>query len=110
MAKFYGKIGYMKTEETKPGKWTKVIVEKSYSGDLNSYRRRWANSQKVNGDLNISSEISIVADPFLIDHLTNIRYVKLYGQPLEIDNIDLQPPRLVLTLGGVYNGEVAGDE
>lgn len=110
MAKFYGEIGYMKTEETKPGVWKKVITEKKYSGDLNRYTRKWTNGQKVNGDITITSEVSIIADPFLIDNLHTIRYVKVYGQPWEIDTIDIQHPRLVLTLGGVYNGETDGDE
>lgn len=110
MAKFYGEIGYIKTEETKPGVWTKAIDEKKYYGDLNRYTRRWTNGQKVNGDITITSEISIIADPFLIDNLHTIRYVKLYGQPWEIDTIDIQHPRLVLTLGGVYNGETIRDE
>ena len=110
MAKLYGEIGYMKTEETKPGVWKKVITEKKYSGDLNRYTRKWTNGQKVNGDITITSEVSIIADPFLIDNLHTIRYVKVYGQPWEIDTIDIQHPRLVLTLGGVYNGETDGDE
>ena len=34
MAKFYGKIGYAETVETKPGVWRPKIIEKPYFGDL----------------------------------------------------------------------------
>ena len=39
MAKFYGKIGYAITGETKPGVWTDQIVEKDVIGDF--LTNRW---------------------------------------------------------------------
>lgn len=109
MAKFYGEIGYAKTEETKPGVWETVIAKKMYGGDLNRISKKWHNSQSINGDINLMSEISIIADPFLIDNLHTIKYVKLHGQPWRVESIEFQPPRLILAIGGPYNGEVAGN-
>lgn len=110
MAKFFGQIGYVRTEETKPGIWTKDLTEKTYSGEYMRLSKRWSNSQKINSDINLTGEISIVADPILLDNLENIKYVKLRGKPWNVENIDdTQYPRLTLTIGGVYNGEVAGD-
>lgn len=111
MAKFFGKIGYVKTEETKPGIWTKVITEKTYSGEYTRLSRRWTNGQKINSDTNLAAEISIVADSNLLDNLQTIKYVRLRGKPWNVESVDdTQYPRLTLVLGGVYNGEVAGDE
>ena len=110
MAKFYGQIGYLKTEETRPGIWTKVIAEKTYAGDINRISRRWQDSSRVNSNISLSSEISIVADPFLLSNIHNIKYVKLHGTPWNVETVDeSQPPRLILSVGGVYSGEVAGD-
>lgn len=111
MAKFFGGIGYLTTKETKPGIWTKVVTEKKYSGELNRLSKRWSDSQKVNSDINLIAEISIVADPFLFDNLHNIKYVRLRGTPWNVESVDeSQYPRLILSIGGIYNGEVAGDE
>lgn len=109
MAKFYDEIGYIKTVETKPGIWGKVVAAKKYSGDIDNYTRRWQNNTKVNDDVNITSRISIVADSYLLENSSCIRYVKLHGAYWEVTSITPQYPRLLLDLGGVYNGEVAGN-
>lgn len=110
MAKFYGSIGYVATQETKPGKWEEVAHERKYAGDFNRYSKRWQNGTKINDDINITAEISIVADPFLYDNLHTIRYVRIKGIPWEVTSIDPQHPRINLGIGGLYNGKVAGDE
>ena len=107
MAKFFGKIGYVTKEETRPGIWENVITEKQYSGELNRFVRRWQNGTKVNDDVNISAQISVIADSYLLDNMHCIRYVKLNGVAWEVGSIEPQHPRLLLDLGGVYNGETA---
>ena len=107
MAKFYGKIGYVKTEETEPGVWVTVPIEKTYFGDVYRSTKSWQNAQKVNDDINISAEISVVADPYLLSHLHNIRYVRYSDAVWEVNTIDPQYPRVNLSLGGLYNGKVA---
>lgn len=78
MAKFYGKIGYANTVETKPGVYEEQIVERSYYGDLIRNTRRLQSADKVNDDINISNEISIVADPYATNNFHTMRYAVLW--------------------------------
>ena len=105
MAKFYGKIGYANTVETKPGVYEEQIVERSYYGDLIRNTRRLQSSDKVNDDINISNEISIVADPYATNNFHTMRYAVFMGTKWKISNVEVSYPRLILTLGGVYNGQ-----
>lgn len=105
MAKFYGKIGFSNQQvETKPGVWKNEIVEKTYFGDVFKNTKSYQNSGNVNDDVRISNEISIVADIFANEHYSDICYVELNGAKWKVTNISIQYPRLVLTIGGVYNG------
>lgn len=105
MAKFYGKIGYASTVETKPGVYEEQIVEHSYYGDLIRNTRRLQSADQVNDDINISNEISIVADPYATNNFHTMRYAVFMGTKWKISNVEVSYPRLILTLGGVYNGQ-----
>lgn len=105
MAKFYGKIGYANTVETKPGVYEEQIVERSYYGDLIRNSRRLQSADQVNDDINISNEISIVADPYATNNFHTMRYAAFMGTKWKISNVEVSYPRLILTLGGVYNGQ-----
>ena len=105
MAKFYGKIGYANTVETKPGVYEEQIVERSYYGDLIRNTRRLQSADQVNDDINISNEISIVADPYATNNFHTMRYAVFMGTKWKISNVEVSYPRLILTLGGVYNGK-----
>ena len=104
MAKWYGKVGYIKNEETEPGVWEPVVTELPYFGDLLSGMSKWSPSNKVNDDLNVANKISIVADPFAYQNFSRIKYVEFMGSLWEVSSIEPQHPRLILTVGGVYNG------
>ena len=104
MAKFYGKIGYAETLKTAPGVYEDKITEREYFGDLIRNTRRLQSSDKVNDDINISNEISIVSDPFAIQNFHSMRYVEFMGAKWKITNVEVQYPRLILTIGGLYNG------
>lgn len=103
MAKFYGMVGYAITEETKPGVWMPRIVDKPYFGDLIKNSRRLENTSKVNDDVSLENQISIVADPFAYENFHNIRYVEYLGAKWKVSNIEVQYPRLLLTVGGVWH-------
>lgn len=105
MAKFYGAIGYGKTVETKPGVYDEQITERSYFGDLIRNTRRLQSSDALNDDINVANEISIVADPFANENFHSMRYVEFMGAKWKISNVDVQYPRLILTIGGVYNAK-----
>jgi len=105
MAKFFGKVGYAETSETSPGVWEEVIVDKCYYGDVLKIARRLQNSGGLNDNVIINNEISIVADPFAYNNFFNIRYVEWSGVKWKITNVTIQTPRLILSIGGVYNGD-----
>lgn len=104
MAKFYGAIGFAESLETSPGIWEEKETERFYSGDLIRNSRRLQSGDQLNDSITISNEISIVADPYANNHFHSIRYVKLMGIAWKVTNVDVQYPRLILSLGGEYNG------
>lgn len=105
MAKFYGAIGYAELVETAPGVWTEQITKRNYYGELIRNTRRLQSTQNLNDDVNVSNEISIVADPYAINNFHSMRYAEFMGAKWKINNVEVQYPRLLLTLGGVYNGQ-----
>lgn len=104
MGKWFGKIGYAVTEETTPGVWVEQITERNYYGDIIRNTRRLQTSDKLNDDINVSNEISIVADPFARDNFHAMRYIEFMGTRWKVSSVEVQYPRLILSLGGVYNG------
>lgn len=102
MAKWFGKIGYAETEETSPGVWKEQIVEREYYGDLIRNTRRLQTADKVNDDITVSNELSIVADPYAMSNFHSIRYAEFMGAKWKISSIEVSYPRLILTLGGLY--------
>lgn len=105
MAKFYGMIGYASTKEVRPGIWEDIITNRPYYGDLIRNTRKLQGSEQVNDNINIANEISIVADPFANENFHSMKYVEFMGAKWKITNVEVQYPRLILTVGGVYNDE-----
>lgn len=105
MARFYGVVGYAKTVETAPSVYEEQIIERSYYGDVNRNNRKLQNSGQVNDNINISNEISIIADPYANENIYAMRYVEFMGVKWKITDVDVQFPRLVLSIGGEYNGQ-----
>lgn len=103
MAKFYGAIGYAETVETKPGVWEEQITERPYYGELVRNTRRLQSTEHLNDDVNAANEISIVADPFANENFHRMRYAAFMGARWKITSVEVQYPRLILTIGGVYN-------
>lgn len=104
MAKYYGAIGYAVTEETSPGIYEEIIKEYQYYGDVIRNTRRLNGASKVNDDITISNQISIVSDPFASNNFHMMRYATYMGSKWKITEVEVQYPRLILTLGGLYNG------
>lgn len=104
MAKWCGNVGYAETIETKPGIWETNIVERQYFGDVINEQWKRQQSGGVNDDINISNRISIVADPYAMNHCSIMAYVEFMGEKWKVSDINVQYPRLILTIGGVWNG------
>lgn len=105
MNKWYGSIGFSVTSEVAPGVWEEELVEHMYYGDIIRNSRRLQSSDQLNDSITLSNEISVIADPFATNNFHSIRYVEFMGTNWKVTNVEVQYPRLILTIGGVYNGD-----
>ena len=103
--KWYGPIGYAEQVETTPGVWKDQVTERMYAGELQRNTRSLQSSGTLNDNINVANEISIVADPYAYQHFHSMKYVGFMGTKWKISNVEVQYPRLILTVGGVYNGQ-----
>ncbi len=103
MAKFHGAIGYAVTEETKPGVLSERNVVRCYDGDFLKNSRRLQTADGVNDNINIANEVSIVADPYAYSNFHSMRYIEYMGAKWKIKSVEVAYPRLILTIGDVYN-------
>lgn len=104
MAKYYGSIGFAKQEEIRPGVWKEINAERPYYGEEVRNFRKLQPSGNVNDNINISVTLSIVSDPYANEHMYDMRYATYQGAKWKITDVEPQYPRLILTLGGLYNG------
>lgn len=107
MAKYFGEIGFAELSEDVPGVWNEKITPRMYYGDLVRNTRRLKTTDQVNDDVHVANQISIVSDPYANQNFHMIRYAKFMGAKWKVNDVEVQYPRLILTLGGVYNGEQA---
>ncbi len=106
MAKFYGKVGYIIQTEEKPGKIVFKSVERNYFGDVLRLGSRWERSEYLNDDISLSNSISVIADAFAYQNFATIKYVNYMGANWTVTSVEVQPPRLILSVGGPYNGQM----
>ena len=104
MTRFCGPVGYGLNEETVPGVYIPTIVERKYYGDILRNTRRYEQGSAVNGNIKVNNSISIVADAYAYQNFFAILYVEWNGVKWTVTNVEVQRPRLVLTIGEVYNG------
>lgn len=106
MARFYGRVGYGETVESPVGSgvYVDTITEYSYYGDVFRNVRALREGENLNKDLSVQNSISIVADQYANEHFFAIRYVEWAGTLWTVSSVEVRSPRLLLTLGEVYNG------
>lgn len=107
MAKYYGMIGFGEEVETAPGVVELRITERPYYGDIIRNTRRLQPTDQLNDNVSVANEISIVSDPFAVNHIYSMRYVEFMGAKWKVSNVEVQYPRLILSLGGLWNGQQA---
>lgn len=108
MTKFRGEVGYVDDPvETSPGVWVNDMVEYTYTGDVIRTSRKLDNSESVNDDISVNNSISFIADAYANEHFHAIRYVRWAGSTWRVTTVDVERPRLILRLGGIYNGPTA---
>lgn len=103
MGRFYGKVGFAVQQETVPGIWEEVIEERTYSGEIMSNRWRTAPASDVNRDITLSSDFSILCDPYIKQNYMFIAYVEYMGAKWAVNSAEVNYPRVVLTVGGLWN-------
>lgn len=103
--KYYGEIGFWQEDvEIRPGVSRPSIIPKMYTGDVLRNNQRWASSQHQNDNLTMSHRISIVADLYLNENISSVKYVTYMGNKWKVNSIEVNYPRVIFELGGVYNG------
>jgi hypothetical protein len=109
MARFFGAVGYGESVETPAGSgvWVDAIQEIEYYGDIVRTTRRLDSGENLNSDIEVNNSISIVADEYAINHFFKIKYIRWAGALWAVANVESRPPRLILSLGSVYNGPTA---
>lgn len=109
MARFYGQVGYGVTVESPPdsGVWIDQITEMTYYGDVIRNARKLTEGEQLNSDISVVNSISIVADEYAIEHFFLIKYIRWAGVLWTVTNVEVRSPRLILSLGSVYNGPTA---
>ena len=103
MAKWSGRIGFVVESEDDYGVVTTNDVERYYVGDLLKNYRRFNDGISINERVSIGNTISVISDPYLADNLQNIRYIFYMGVKWKVESVEIQYPRIILTLGGEYS-------
>ena len=110
MARFYGKIGFvLGAEETRPGIWKENTNVRNYYGDVMKRRLSWESGDSANDDIKIGNQFSVLADEFAETHLYAMRWLEWKGTKWKITSVEIERPRMILTIGDVYNGETGGN-
>lgn len=107
MNKYSGIIGFGKNMEIEPGLFEDIITERPYRGDILKNRDRFNVSNTTSGDLKITNQFSIIGDKYAFDHVSEIRYLDWHNTRWIVESIEIEYPRLVMTIGGIYNGPQA---
>lgn len=106
MAKWAGKVGYVKNVEKERGDYEDTVTERTYYGDsIENHLRLQSSSDSTNGNFTMSMRISIVSDSFAIDNMAWIRYIEYKGTLWSVTDASPEYPRLILSIGGIYNGK-----
>lgn len=104
--KFVGTVGFWESDvEVRPGVYRPSIIERPYTGDLTrNFRKFEPSSEKQDDDISVSNQVGILADLYMLNNLSSIRYIVWNGQKLSVKNVTIDYPRITLEIGGVYSG------
>ena len=105
--KYCGRVGFAKAVKTAPGVWTDTIIERTYYGNVSNFNVNAQQGEQLNDDVDISNRISIIADSFADENCGAIKYLTFMGHAWKVKSIEVSWPRLILSVGGEYNGPQA---
>lgn len=104
MAKYSGLVGYDTQEETVPGVWSPVVSPKKMKGEIIRQTSSSQNGDKVNNDITLNHRVSLIGDAYAFGNYYNIKWIEIDGMKWTVSSVEVQRPRLVLSLGGLWNG------
>lgn len=105
MAKYSGMIGFGYSEQGANDVTLIEIIEKPYYGDVTKNYYRNQPGEDLNDNITVDNVISIVSNPYLSENLASLKYVTWNGSKWKISSVEINHPRVNLTIGGVYNGQ-----
>lgn len=104
MSKFAGWVGYVTQEETSPGVWSPMDNPKRMRGDIIRQNVNHQDNGKVNGDISLNHRVSLIGDKYAFNNVHFIKWVEFNNLKWEVTSVELQRPRIIVSLGGLWNG------
>lgn len=102
--RYSGRIGFTESYEKSPGIWAERITERPYYGDVVKNYKRNNENGKINDDVLMDNQFSVIADRFAYNHVGHMKYITHMGFKWRISGIDAsQYPRLTISVGGLYD-------
>jgi hypothetical protein len=102
--KYSGKFGLGSTVETVAGVWEDVITEVDYIGDVVQSTEAFSLEGSVLPQYRTTTSVSVLSGGVDKEDYTDLRYVTYAGQRWTIASVVVEPPRLVIYIGEVYDG------
>ncbi|WP_130837527.1 DUF7253 family protein [Lachnoclostridium sp. Marseille-P6806] len=103
--KWFGVIAFSNQVETKPGIWEDRPERRQYFGDIIRNSKRDQLSDQINADIAVTNQLSVIADPYLVNCFHSILYVEFMGSKWRVSSVEVGYPRLTLTFGELYKGD-----
>ena len=104
MAKFSGLVGYITQGESIPGVWSPIENPVFMKGDMIRQSASYRDSGKVNSDVALNHRVSLLGDAYAFDNYYAIKWIEINGRKWEVTSVEIQRPRLIVTVGGLWNG------
>lgn len=104
MTRFAGLVCYGEQVETSPGIWETVEKQVVMKGDVMRQNSNNTNNGSINNDIKLSHRVSIIGDPYAFDNYFNIKWVYIDGRKWGVESVEIQRPRIIVSLGGLWNG------
>lgn len=101
--KFYGPLGFAEPVEGPVGVFIDEITEYNYYGDVIRIVNHTQGAEKVNDDIKMNNQISVLVDPYALENFANLRYITFNNSKWEVSAVELAYPRLIISFGGLYH-------
>ena len=107
MARFYGKVGFIRTVNDGTGRFVEEEVVRYYKGDVNNNVRRYnpQNDVSANDDLALNDNVSILADAYAAENYMAMQWIEFDNVRWRITSVTKEYPRITIFFGGVWNGK-----